>query len=159
MARSLLRSMVLGVALSWLSLIVQSVHAAALPSSLPIPATGKLSIQCPVCEQQLDNASPYAQFNKNQFLRACTDIHMEKLLTKLPEYLRTSEHRHEKSESEGSICPLCGMEGSHTNAIDFVGNQALFLCPMETQSSKNKLLSSPSDYISKNHTERGEVCK
>lgn len=135
--------------------MVQWVDAAPVP--LTHPTLTRENMQCPICQHQVEEASPYALFNKNQYLRACSDDHLETLLAGLHEYLVPGEHQHAEHESKGSVCPLCGMEGAHTNALDFTGNQALFLCPMETQSSKEKLLSSPADYVSKKHMTKEEV--
>lgn len=104
---------------------------------------------CPVCGQGVSQTSPFVQFNQNQVIRACSDAHLHELVENMGAYVEDKTSEHTAHEAEGTRCPMCGMDGDAHHAIDFHGNQALFMCSMENERTKQQLLTKPQDYISK----------
>lgn len=82
---------------------------------------------------------------------ACSDDHLHEFVSDMKSHFDDQQHVH-KDEAEHVHCPMCGMDGDAHNALDFKGDQAIFLCAMENEDSKNKFLTNPKDYISKMST-------
>lgn len=141
----------------WLALVVAvfltiTVHGAPLHGQQHEHQCKQGEHCCPLCQKALTTDSPYVQFNSNQVLRACSDDHLRQIAGDMKSFtVSGTVHQHEHSEADGTRCPMCGMDGDVHNPIDFIGNQALFLCSMENKESKEKLFVNPHDFISKTH--------
>ena len=146
----------------------RDVNAAIAPNT----CKNGVGCSCPVCGMALTAESPYLEFARSQKIHACSDAHLSQFEASMGDFVvddsttassqpgaiaeATAAHAHTHEEVEGTRCPICGMDGDAHNAIDFRGSQALFLCPMETQQSKDKLLSNPKEYISSKSTGEGK---